>query len=641
MLKILHRIVCMTGKYSSRIRASYITSFIKGIMMEAPLIFSFMAISLFMKGQMQEKICLYLGIGLVLCIAVEAVFEHITNVLQSATGYEVFADMRMRLGDHLRKLPMGYFTEGNMGKISTVLCTDMVFIEECCMTVLSELVTFMISQGLMTLMMFVMDVRLGIAALTVIIAFVIVGNCMMKTTLAHSRTKQEGSESLTEEVLDFAEGIGIIKSFNMLGEKSKSLSVEFEKSCRESIDFEKSYGPWARALYLTYGIGTSFMLAVAGLLYAKGEMAPDYMVGMVLFLFDLFISIESYYGQITRLTVTAASLDRIEEVFEAEELHDSKDTALSTDGKETRKDSGDMAMSESAKEKEKDSVDITMSENARKTLNDSADIALSKDVNITWDDSADTVFFENTKEAQKNSVVEYSDVSFGYTGKNVLNHISFSMKKGEMTALVGPSGSGKSTIASLLARFWDIKEGTIKLNGKDIKNISLGSLMDQISMVFQRVYLFKDTIYNNIAMGRPDATREEVIEAAKKARCYDLIRSLPEGFDTVIGEGGASLSGGEKQRISIARCILKDSPIVILDEATASVDADNERAIQEAISELCKNKTLLVIAHRLKTIKDADQILVVSDGKIIERGNHDKLMEEDGIYARMVSVQAS
>ena len=575
MLKILHRIVCMTGKYSSRIRASYITSFIKGIMMKAPLIFSFIVISLFMKGQMQEKMCLYLGIGLVLCIAVEAVFEHITNVLQSATGYEVFADMRVKLGDHLRKLPMGYFTEGNMGKISTVLCTDMVFIEECCMSVLSELVTFMISQGLMTLMMFVMDIRLGISALTVVLAFVIVGNCMMKTTLAHSKTKQEGSESLTEEVLDFAEGIGIIKSFNMLGEKSKSLSAEFEKSCRESIDFEKSYGPWARALYLTYGIGTSFMLAVAGLLFAKGEMSPDYMVGMILFLFDLFISIESYYGQITRLTVTAASLDRIEEVFQAEELHDS------------------------------------------------ADIALSKNA------------------GKNDSFVEYNNVSFGYTEKNVLNHISFTMKKGEMTALVGPSGGGKSTIASLLARFWDIKEGTIKVDGKDIKNISLGSLMDQISMVFQRVYLFKDTIYNNIIIGRPDATKEKVIEAAKKARCYDLIMSFPEGFDTVIGEGGTSLSGGEKQRLSIARCILKDSPIVILDEATASVDADNERAIQEAISELCKNKTLLVIAHRLKTIKDADQILVISDGKIIERGNHEKLMKKDGVYAHMVSVQAS
>ena len=575
MLKILHRIVCMTGKYSSRIRASYITSFIKGIMMKAPLIFSFIVISLFMKGQMQEKMCLYLGIGLVLCIAVEAVFEHITNVLQSATGYKVFADMRMKLGDHLRKLPMGYFTEGNMGKISTVLCTGMVFIEECCMSVLSELVTFMISQGLMTLMMFAMDIRLGISALVVVLAFIIVGNCMMKTTLAHSKTKQEGSESLTEEVLDFAEGIGVIKSFNMLGEKSKSLSAEFEKSCRESIDFEKSYGPWARALYLTYGIGTSFMLAVAGILFTKGEMSPNYMVGMILFLFDLFISIESYYGQITRLTVTAASLDRIEEVFQAEELHDS------------------------------------------------ADIALSKNA------------------GKNDSFIEYNNVSFGYTGKNVLNHISFTMKKGEMTALVGPSGGGKSTIASLLARFWDIKEGTIKVDGKDIKNISLGSLMDKISMVFQRVYLFKDTIYNNIIIGRPDATREEVIEATKKARCYDFIMSFPKGFDTVIGEGGASLSGGEKQRLSIARCILKDSPIVILDEATASVDADNECAIQEAISELCKNKTLLVIAHRLKTIKDADQILVVSNGKIIERGNHKKLMKKDGVYAHMVSVQTS
>ena len=319
------------------------------------------------------------------------------------------------------------------------------------------------------------------------------------------------------------------------------------------------------------------MLAVAGLLYANGEMTPDYMMGMVLFLFDIFISIESYYGQITRLTVTAASLDRIEEVFEAEELHDFSD--------------------------------ITLSRNANKTRND--------------------------------LVVEYSDVSFGYTEKNVLNHISFDMKKGEMTALVGPSGGGKSTIASLLARFWDIKDGTIKVDGKDIKNVSLGSLMDKISMVFQRVYLFQDTIYNNIAIGRPNATREEVIEAAKKARCYDLIMSLPEGLDTIIGEGGASLSGGEKQRISIARCILKDSPIVILDEATASVDADNECAIQEAISELCKNKTLLVIAHRLKTIKDADQILVISDGRIIERGNHNQLMEKDGVYAHMVSVQAS
>ena len=550
MLKILRRIVRITGKYKTRIRLSYIPAFLKGIMLKAPLFLSFFVIIL------------------------AAIFEHVSNVLQSATGYMVFADLRMKLGDHLRKLPMGYFTEGNIGKISSVLGTDMVFIEENCMGVLSELVSFIIAQGLMTVSMFAMNTWLGLLSLAVVGVFMIAGNLMMKTSLKHSVIKQEGSESLTEEVLDFAEGIGIIKSYNLLGEKSKKLSDEFVKSCRESIAFEVAYGPWARALYLIFGIGTALMLALSGFLFARGMIPDTYMVGMALFLYDLFAAVKSYYSQMARLTVTSASLDRIEEVFDAEEMKDEgRETLAEADG--------------------------------------------------------------------KTAAIEYDRVSFGYTGKDVLKDVSFTVKPGEMTALVGPSGGGKSTIASLLARFWDVGSGQIRVKGKDIRKVSLGSLMDQISMVFQRVYLFQDTVYNNIAIGRPDATREEVEEAARKARCYDFIMQLPDGFDTVIGEGGASLSGGEKQRISIARCILKDAPIVILDEATASVDADNERAIQEAISELCRNKTLLVIAHRLKTIRDADQILVISDGKIIEKGDHESLMSRQGAYARMVTLQAS
>ncbi len=572
MLRILHRLINITGKYKTRIRASYITAFIKGIMMKMPLMLCFVCISLFMSGDMNTEKCLMLGICVLISVILEAIFEHISNVLQSATGYMVFADMRLRLGDHLRKLPMGYFTEGNIGKISSVLATDMVFIEENCMGVLSELVTFMISQGLMVVMMFVMDLRLGLLSLFIVGIFVLIGNLMLKTTIRHSIIKQEDCESLTEEVLDFAEGMGIIKSYNMLGEKSKRLTDEFEKSCKESIDFEVAYGPWARALYLAFGIGTASVLALCAYLYSIGSISDVYMVGITLFLFDMFMAIKSYYGQMARLTVTDASLDRIEEVFAAEELPDN--------GK------------------------------------------------LVFDDTSDG-----------SSRIEYDDVTFGYTDKEVLKNISFKVGAGEMTALVGPSGGGKSTIASLLARFWDVKSGRILVNGKDIRDVSLGSLMDRVSMVFQRVYLFQDTVYNNIAISRPDATKEEVMEAARKARCYDFIMQLPEGFDTVIGEGGASLSGGEKQRISIARCILKDSPIVILDEATASVDADNERAIQEAISELCKNKTLLVIAHRLKTIKDADQILVVSDGRIIEKGDHASLMSINGTYARMVSLQ--
>ena len=575
MLKIMHRLINMTGKYKTRIRASYITAFLKGIMLKAPLILCFICICLFMQQKMDSSKCLYMGIAVLVSVILEAVFEHVSNVLQSAAGYMVFADMRLKLGDHLRKLPMGYFTEGNIGKISSVLATDMVFIEENCMGVLSELVSFMISQGLMCVMMFVMDIRLGILACLIVAVFIIIGNLMLKTTQKHSDIKQECSESLTEEVLDFAEGIAIIKSYNLLGERSKKLSDEFAKSCKESIDFEIAYGPWARALYLAFGIGTALVLAVCAYLYNTGVISDEYMVGMALFLFDMFVAIKSYYGQMARLTVTEASLNRIEEVFEAEELKDEGRKKLDT------------------------------------AIVDSSDIA----------------------------EIEYDGVSFGYTDKEVLKNVSFSIKRGEMTALVGPSGGGKSTIASLLARFWDIKKGRILVRGEDIREVSLGSLMDQLSMVFQRVYLFQDTVYNNIAISRPDATKEEVYEAARKARCYDFIMQLPDGFDTVIGEGGASLSGGEKQRISIARCILKDSPIVILDEATASVDADNERAIQEAISELCRNKTLLVIAHRLKTIRDADQILVVSGGEITERGDHASLMEENGTYARMVSMQ--
>lgn len=197
----------------------------------------------------------------------------------------------------------------------------------------------------------------------------------------------------------------------------------------------------------------------------------------------------------------------------------------------------------------------------------------------------------------------------------------------------------KSTVASLLARFWDINAGEVQIYGNNVKDVPLSELMKQISMVFQRVYLFQDTVYNNISMGRPDAAKEEVIKAAKKARCYEFIQKLPQGFDTVIGEGGASLSGGESQRISIARCILKDAPIVILDEATASVDADNERYIQEAISELCKGKTLLVIAHRLNTIQCAEEILVISDGHIVQRGNHKELIAKEGTYRNFVKMR--
>ena len=235
--------------------------------------------------------------------------------------------------------------------------------------------------------------------------------------------------------------------------------------------------------------------------------------------------------------------------------------------------------------------------------------------------------------------VEFKHVDFGYDSRKVLSDVSFTIPEKTSTAIVGPSGSGKTTICSLLARFYDPQKGSISVGGHNLKEMTCDSLLSNISMVFQNVYLFNDTIRANICFGKPDATEEEMIAAAKKARCHDFIIALPNGYDTVVGEGGGTLSGGERQRISIARAMLKDAPIIILDEATASIDPENEHLIQSAISELTRGKTIITIAHRLATIQNADQILVVDDGRIAERGTHAELMRQDGMYRRFIEIR--
>ena len=228
------------------------------------------------------------------------------------------------------------------------------------------------------------------------------------------------------------------------------------------------------------------------------------------------------------------------------------------------------------------------------------------------------------------------DISFAYDKRKIIDGVSFTIPARTTTAIVGPSGGGKTTLCHLLARFWDVDSGEVTLGGKNVRDYDMDSLMSNFSFVFQNVYLFHDTIANNIRFGEPNAPMERVIEAAKKACCHEFISALPNGYDTVIGEGGASLSGGEKQRISIARAIMKDAPIVILDEATANVDPENERDLMEAVRELTREKTVIMIAHRLKTVRNADQIIVLDKGKIAEQGKHDELMKMNGIYARFI-----
>ena len=573
MFALFSRILKLAGPYKGRIQGAFACAFVESILSKMPIFLAFVVLSGFAAGTLTGQTCLYVGLGLAAAVLVQMLVHYLSDRLQSAAGYLMFAEKRMELGGHLRKLPMGYFTSGNIGKISSVLSTDMVFIEEVAMSTLGNMMSYLLSSLVLLAFMLYLNWQLGLIAALVAIVGGLVCRRLNQVALRAAGGRQEQSDRLTDAVLSFVEGIGVIKSYNLLGEKSEELTDNFKRSRNTSLAFERKMTPWTMGLNVLYGIGIAAIFGLSVFLERSGVLSLAYVLGVLLFVFDLFGPLKALYGEASRLTVMNAALDRIEAVLEEPELPDTGKQHIPAQAQPGQPE------------------------------------------------------------------VRFHDVAFAYQDKEVLHHISFSMRPNSMTALVGPSGGGKSTIANLLARLWDVKSGSVAIRGVDTRQVPLAELMDHISMVFQRVYLFQDTIYNNISMGKPDATEEEVYEAARKARCYDFIMALPDGFQTVVGEGGATLSGGEKQRISIARCILKDAPIVILDEATSSVDTDNDSYILEAISELVKGKTLLVIAHRLNTIQNADQILVISDGQISQHGTHEELMEQPGIYQDFVRIR--
>lgn len=564
MFRILKRILAFCGpEYARRIRSAYIFSFLKALFTNVPIMISVFLLGKLLSGEADWLLsCEAAGI-LVICLALSALCQNISDRLQSSAGYEVFAEKRMAFADHLKSLPMGYFSAGNMGKISSILSDDMVFIEENAMGVVAEVVSSLFAQMILTAFLFRLHPVLGTVSLCTTGVALLLGIPMNRESLRNSGLRQQSIEDMNASVIEYIEGFSVSRSFCMTGKSADDLRQGFRVMRDADLTYETQHAPWERRLMVLYGIGCGGILALAVTLLEQEKLEAAAFIGVLLFLFNLFAPVRSLLLLDHRMTIMDACLDRLDAVFREKPLEDTGRCVL-----------------------------------------------------------PETVDHE----------VEFRGVSFAYEKETVLRNISFSADKGQMVALTGESGSGKTTIANLLARFWDIQEGEILLRGTDIRSLPMKTLMGQISMVFQNVYLFEDTVFHNIAMGRPEASEEEVVEAAKKARCHEFIMRLPYGYQTRVGEGGASLSGREKQRISIARCILKNAPIIVLDEATASIDADNEYYIQEAMSELCRDRTVLVIAHRLNTIRGADRIIVLEKGRIIENGDHEELMRQRGRY---------
>jgi ATP-binding cassette subfamily B protein len=425
-----------------------------------------------------------------------------------------------------------------------------------------------LTTSMITLAILLYDWRIGLLLILGFAIFLGINSLMQKKSRAIAPRKTESDTRLVVSVLEYIQGIGVVRSYNLDKEANKTVDRAIKDNKDTNIALEKILVPYICVQSFILKLVGVLMIFLSVTLYISGTMELMSCLLLVISSFIVYAQLDSAGNYSSLLRILDLSVDKINRIFDA--------PVMDIDGKDIRPASND-------------------------------------------------ILGEN--------------VSFSYENQRVIDNVSFEIPQGTTTAIIGPSGGGKTTLCSLMARFWDVDGGVITLGGADIREYTLDSLLSHFSMVFQNVYLFHDTIANNIKFGKPDATMAEIEAAARKACCHDFIIALPDGYDTVIGEGGATISGGEKQRISIARALLKDAPIIILDEATANVDPENEAFLQEAIAELTHGKTIIMIAHRLKTVQNADQILVLEQGRIIQRGTHDELIREGGLYANFVQMR--
>lgn len=564
MLKTIKRILDLCGSYKSRLIAGIVCSLIYSVC-TACSIFAILNILLNIRELTNDHIRNSIWILLVSIVG-KCIMKYLISIYMSANGYNVFCEKRMEIGDRMKRAPMGFFSEQNLGMINTALSSATTELENFSMVAVENMVGGIIQAVCVMIVLLFFNWKVALLSLIGLLLSSVTLKLIKIRTTKQAPRREASREIMVTKVLEYIRGISVIRSFgrqpddeiHQVLEETKNANITMEKQVMSVVNLYKGILEVFSGLIIGY---SAWLMLIGQLTFPIGVM---FLVSS----FMIYGQMETMGNGAFLLRVLDSSLNRMEKVMNIP------------------------VMDEGAKKIEPANCDI-----------------------------------------------ELKNVSFGYDSRPIIKKVSLKIPQGTSTAIVGYSGSGKTTLCNLITRFWDVDSGEVLFGGHNVKEYACDDLLSNISMVFQNVYLFHDTIANCIKFGKPDATREEVKIAAKKACCYDFIMKLPDGFDTIIGEGGSTLSGGERQRISIARAILKDAPVIILDEATSSVDPENEHELLKAIEELTKGKTLISIAHRMTTVRKADQIIVLSDGEIVQQGTHKELIAQEGVYKNFLTIR--
>ena len=573
MFHSIKRLLHWAGGYRKRLYLGCLCSFLSVWCTAIPIVIAAWTLGLVIadfrgENSLEWNIIWLSLFGIVISIFLRYIFSYWKAKLQESIGYEIAAEERLKIGNVLKRVSLGYFSKNSTGDILTAITGDLSSLELQGMKLIDAIVNGYINLLAIVIILLIVCPMAALTSLVGAILSALALNGISKKSRKNAPAKQISQERITDASLEYIHGLPIVKSFGQEGASIEEWKTACEKHKNINLKIMHGFVPNNCLHLLALKIASVLLILISGIFTIQGNLTISIFLLIAMFAFMIFGAVENMNDSVHMLGLIDTSMDKLENIENAEFIDES-----------------------------------------------------GRDFSI----------------ASYN--IDFTDVFFGYGEIEVLHNLSFQIPQNTTTAIVGPSGSGKSTICNLITRFYDVNSGSVKIGGHDVREFTCDSLLKNISMVFQNVYLFNDTIRNNIKFGKSDATEDEIIEAAKKACCHDFIMALPEGYDTMIGEGGSSLSGGEKQRISIARAILKNAPIILLDEATASIDPENEHLIQQAISELIQGKTIVTIAHRLATIENADQILVVDHGKIVQKGTHDQLIQQKGIYRSFINIR--